>query len=193
MNKPERRTINMELRIDAPEGQTKKIRGLAAVFNSISEDLGGFHEQIAPGAFKSAISGDIRALFNHDPNMVLGRTTSGTLRCSETDRGLEFECDLPDTTYAQDLAACIQRGDISQCSFGFSVDNGGDTWKRDDTGQWMRTIHVVSRLYDVSPVTYPAYTDTSCAMRSLEKARAEFEPPFDDTELRQLRFKLQTS
>jgi HK97 family phage prohead protease len=78
--------------------------------------------------------------------MILGRTTSKTLRLLETDQGLEFECDMPDTQYARDLMACMKRGDISQCSFGFSVDDGGDTWKKDDAGKWVRTIHVVSAL-----------------------------------------------
>jgi uncharacterized protein len=173
----ERRTYTVALRSDAKGGKPI-IRGIAAMFNSMSEDLGGFREQIAPGAFKSALGGsDVRALFNHDPNMILGRSTSGTLRLSETDQGLEFECDAPDTSYARDLMESMKRGDISQCSFGFTVDTGGDTWQKDAAGQWTRTINVVSRLYDVSPVTYPAYPETSCAMRSLEKAQAGVAPP----------------
>lgn len=180
----ERRTYTVELRADTPEGGKPVMRGIAAMFNSMSEDLGGFREQIAPGAFKSALgNSDVRALFNHDPSMILGRTVSGTLRLSETDQGLEFECDAPDTSYARDLMESMKRGDISQCSFGFSVDCGGDTWQKDDAGQWTRTIHVVSRLYDVSPVTYPAYPETSCAMRSLEKIRAETTPPVNNNDL----------
>ena len=180
----ERRTYVVELRTDSEAGSTPKIRGIAAMFNCMSEDLGGFREQISPGAFKSALgNSDVRALFNHDPNMILGRSASGTLRLSESDQGLEFEVDPPDTTYARDLMESMKRGDISQCSFGFSVDNGGDTWQRDEAGQWTRTIHVVSRLYDVSPVTYPAYTDTSCAMRSLESAQ-KTSVPVDNSSLR---------
>jgi HK97 family phage prohead protease len=180
----ERRTYAVQLRIDQPEA-TPVMRGIAAMFNSISEDLGGFREQIAPGAFKSALAGsDVRALFNHDPSMILGRTASGTLRLTETDQGLEFECDVPDTSYARDLTESMKRRDVNQCSFGFTVANGGDTWQKDDAGQWIRTIHVVSRLYDVSPVTYPAYPETSCAMRSLEKIRAETPPAFDNSQIR---------
>lgn len=168
----ERRTYTVSLRNDAVAGKPV-MRGIAAMFNSTSEDLGGFREQIAPGAFKSALgNSDVRALFNHDPNKILGRSTSGTLRLSESESGLEFEVDPPDTTYARDLMESMKRGDITQCSFGFTVDSGGDTWKRDESGAWMRTIHVVSRLYDVSPVTYPAYPDTACAMRSLQQAQS---------------------
>ena len=172
----ERRCYQLEFRSDVKNGKPT-IRGIAAMFNSMSEDLGGFREQIAPGAFKSALgSSDVRALINHDSNLILGRSTSGTLRLSETDQGLEFECDAPDTTYARDLMESMKRGDISQCSFGFTVDDGGDTWQK-EAGAWTRTIHVVSRLYDVSPVTYPAYPETSCALRSLEKVQAGAEPP----------------
>lgn len=184
----ERRTLNVELRAD---GQRGKIRGTAAVFNSLSEDLGGFREQIAPGAFAAALqSSDVRALINHDPNMVIGRTKAGTLRLMETDGGLEFEVDLPDTTYARDLVACMTRGDISQCSFGFSVGEGGDAWQKDAAG-WVRTITAFSRVYDVSPVTYPAYPETSCALRSLEQAQQTAPPAADyDLEQRQLQIAL---
>ena len=167
----ERRCMKVELRADTKAG-VPIIRGMAAMFNSMSEDLGGFREQIAPGAFKRAVeSSDIRALFNHDANMVLGRTTSGTLRVMETDAGLEFEVDMPDTTYARDLMTSMKRGDINQCSFGFSIGEGGDTWEKDSAGNYMRTIRSVERLYDVSPVTYPAYPETKCATRSLEKLK----------------------
>ena len=194
MKEIERRTMTVELRTDN-KGGAPVIKGVAAVFNSMSEDLGGFREQIAPGAFKSCIveGCDVRALFNHEPNMILGRTTAKTLRLLETDQGLAFEVDMPDTSYAKDLMACMKRGDINQCSFGFRVDDGGDTWQKDTAGMWARTIHVVSRLYDVSPVTYPAYAQTECALRSLEKVRAEFTPPFDNTELRRLRLQLEST
>jgi uncharacterized protein len=191
-NEIERRTMKVEFKTGMSGVGTPMMHGVAAVFNSMSEDLGGFREMIAPGAFKSALMGsDVRALFNHDPSMILGRTTSGTLRLTETDQGLEFDVDPPDTTYARDLVACMQRGDINQCSFGFNVDAGGDTWQKDATGQWTRTIHVVSRLYDVSPVTFPAYPDTACAMRSLEKIKAESIPPCNDTDFRKFRLELE--
>ena len=189
----ERRTINYkhEWRLVSGVGKSV-IKGTAALFNSLSEDLGGFREQIMPGAFKSALeNADIRALFNHDPNMILGRTTSGTLRVIETDNGLEYECDVPDTTYARDLVACMQRGDITQCSFGFSIGKGGDKWEKNSAGEWTRTISAVKRLYDVSPVTYPAYPETECAIRSLEKLKAEEIPTFDDMAMRKLKLQIE--
>jgi HK97 family phage prohead protease len=187
----ERRTFNMEFRA-INEKDKPEIKGVAAIFNSLSENLGDFREQIVPGAFKEAlVNADVRALFNHDPNMILGRTTSKTLRLTETDQGLEYECDMPDTSYARDLMACMQRGDINQCSFGFSVADGGAEFKKDSTGQWIRTINKVARLYDVSPVTYPAYPETTVAMRSLDKIKAEEIPPFDDTEIRKMRFEME--
>jgi HK97 family phage prohead protease len=173
--------------------ETPKIGGVAAVFNSLSEDLGGFREQIVPGAFKSCLNNaDIRALINHNPDKIMGRTTSKTLRLAETDKGLEWDCDAPDTSYARDLAVSVQRGDINQCSFSFAVDDGGDTWQKDNAGMWTRSIHVVARLYDVSPVTYPAYPDTSCAVRSLDKIRAAEKPPFDHIGFQKMRHHIES-
>ena len=147
----------------------RRLRGVAAVFNSLSEDLGGFREIIMPGAFRAAVSNsDVRCLVNHDPNKILGRSTSGTLRLEETSAGLEFVCDLPDTTYASDLMETMRRGDISQCSFGFTVEDGGQRWAKGDDG-WTRTITAIKRLFDVSPVTYPAYPETECALRDFQR------------------------
>ncbi len=147
-------------------GEFKQITGYAAVFNSLSEDLGGFREKINPGAFASAIKkSDTVALFNHDSNIVLGRSSAGTLRLKEDKSGLHMEIDPPDTQAARDLMVSIQRGDIKQQSFGFVVKN--DSWETVD-GEEIRTIGEVEELYDVSPVTYPAYPDTSVALRSLE-------------------------
>ena len=177
----------------AADGAAAKIGGVAAVFNSLSENLGGFREQIIPGAFKSALNNaDIRSLINHDPNRILGRTTSKTLRLAETERGLEWDCDTPDTSYARDLAVSVQRGDINQCSFSFAVDDGGDTWQKDAAGMWTRSIHGVARLYDVSPVTYPAYPDTKCAMRCLDKIKATEIPPFDHIGISRMKLELDT-
>ena len=200
----ERRSYKVDLRTDS-KGGMPVIRGTAAMFNSMSENLGGFREMIAPGAFKAALTNsDVRALFNHDPNMILGRCASGTLRLVETDTGLEFECDPPDTSYARDLMASMQRGDINQCSFGFSIDDGGDSWEKDSDGQWVRTVRSVSRVFDVSPVTYPAYVNTDCSVRSLnaaiktdEEKRAAEEaakiPPYDPTAIMKLRMELENS
>ncbi len=179
----ERRTITVQIRADAQDGHTPTLRGTAAVFDSMSEDLGGFREIIAPGAFRAAVnSSDVRCLVNHDPNKILGRSTSGTLRLEETSAGLEFVCDLPDTTYARDLMESMKRGDISQCSFGFTVDEGGQRWAKGDDG-WTRTITAIKRLYDVSPVTYPAYPETGCALRAMRQVEEETTRKDDDLQI----------
>lgn len=165
----ERRQFAIEgLVVEQRDGKPPLIRGHAAVFNSLSEDLGGFREQIAPGAFAAAIEkDDVRALFNHDPNFVLGRSVSRTLRLSEDARGLAIEIDAPETPTIRDLVvAPIARGDISQMSFGFSVRPGGQDWAKDDEGRVVRTLKSV-RLFDVSPVTFPAYTATDVAVREM--------------------------
>lgn len=169
-NEIERRAFAVdELRVERldDESGAPKIRGHAAVFNSLSEDLGGFREQISPGAFGDAIGrDDIRALFNHNPDFVLGRNKSGTLRLSEDRTGLAVEIDPPDTQVARDLAVSIERGDINQMSFGFRVDRDGQEFE-DREGQIIRTLTRVA-LFDVSPVTYPAYPATDVAVRSMD-------------------------
>jgi len=174
----ERRTNTVELRV-AVKADKPVIEGYGAKFRTLSEPMpiirdgekiGTFREQLMPGCFASAIPvSDIRSLFNHDPNLILGRTASGTMVVSEDETGLCFEVDPPDTTYARNLQVSMSRGDITQCSFGFNVAEGGDTYTKDtaNPGAWIRSIHRVAKLYDVSPVTYPAYVDTQCAVRSL--------------------------
>ena len=156
-----------EFRVDSDEGKPPKMHGHAAIFNSLSEDLGGFRERIAPGAFtKTLESSDIRALFNHDSNIVLGRNKSGTLRLSEDETGLAIEIDPPDTQAARDLIVSMGRGDINQMSFGFVtiLDNWANVGN-----EWIRTLLEVD-LFDVSPVTYPAYISTDIAVRSMAEA-----------------------
>jgi HK97 family phage prohead protease len=158
----------------AKDGETdvSVIRGYAAVFNKYSLNLGGFREQILPGAFDAVLQDDVRALFNHDPNFVLGRTTAGTCRMGVDDTGLFYEVDLPDTQTARDLLTSIARGDVSQSSFAFSVAAGGAEWTSDDLLGDIRNVSKVARLYDVSPVTYPAYPDATIAARSLNDWKA---------------------
>ena len=143
-----------------------KIAGYAAMFNVLSSDLGGFKERIAPGAFDKVLDQDVRAVFNHDPSLLLGRSSAGTLRMSVDGTGLAYEVDLPDTTLARDLSELMNRGDISQSSFRFSVLK--DSWVMGDDGGEIRTIEQVGTLVDVSPVTYPAYPDATVAKRSLD-------------------------
>jgi len=142
-----------------------KIVGHAAVFNQLSEDLGGFREKIAPGAFAESIkSSDIRALWNHDANFVLGRNKANTLKLEEDDTGLATEYDFPDTGYARDLLKLIERGDVNQQSFGFMVLPGGSKWRMEDGGLVRTLLNV--ELFDVSPVTYPAYPQTDVSARA---------------------------
>lgn len=165
----ETRSCVAEIRADKESG---KITGYAAVFNSLSGDLGGFREQIKPGAFANTLNADVRALWNHDANIVLGRTTAGTLTLREDNHGLAIEIDPPDTQQARDLMVSITRGDISQMSFGFYTK--GDEWEKRD-GENIRTLTEVE-LFDVSPVTYPAYTDTSVGLRSLDNYNEAHKP-----------------
>ncbi len=166
----ERRTVvTPDLRIISEA--TPRIAGHAALFDSISEDLGGFRERIRPGAFGASLAADdVRALFNHDPNVILGRNRAGTLRLTEDERGLGIEIDPPDTQAARDLMVSIARGDVSQMSFGFSVAPGGQIWEKDAQGGVLRTLTAV-RLFDVSPVVFPAYPDTAVAVRALDAWR----------------------
>jgi HK97 family phage prohead protease len=150
------------------EDAQRDMGGYAAVFNSPTVIAGYFREQIAPGAFSDAIKNcDVRALFNHDANFVIGRNVAKTLVLTEDDRGLTWRATPPATSWARDLAVSIDRGDISGCSFSFvpSVEE----W--DYAGDMpLRTI-MRCDLYDVSAVTYPAYEDTSVALRTLEAHR----------------------
>lgn len=166
--------LKVEMRADAEALPT--IRGYAAVFNSetlIGGKSWGFRERIAPGAFSEALKiSDVRALFNHEEDHVLGRTKAGTLRLSEDDRGLRVEIDPPDTQDARDLITKMQRGDIDQMSFAFTMEGGVQTW--DESGDTpLRIIEKVGELLDVSIVTYPAYADTEAAARSFDQARKE--------------------
>lgn len=150
------------------EDSPAHIIGLASVFDSRSELIFGFREIIKPGAFDDVLSDDVRGLFNHDPNYILGRTTAGTLTLSVNERGLNYDIIAPDTQTIRDLVlAPMQRGDINQSSFAFNVARDGDDWYQDEDGVVIREINRISRLYDVSPVTYPAYQDADSAVRSL--------------------------
>jgi HK97 family phage prohead protease len=147
-----------EFRMENAEYEGNTIRGYAAVYNSDSEWMGGFYEQIATGAFDEVMDNDTRAYFNHDENLLLGRVSSGTLRLGSDERGLYYEVDLPNTSYANDLVELMKRGDVNQSSFAFLIDR--DRWEERD-GKTYRIIEKVSRLLDVSPVAQPAYPDAT--------------------------------
>jgi len=161
----ERRTFALEeVRVaDGENGAGPVIEGYAAVFNAPSEDLGGFREVIHPGAFKKTIGeADVRALINHDPSMVIGRSKTGTLEMKEDIHGLRVKIHPPDTSFARDLVESLKRGDIDQMSFGFNTVR--DEW---DNVQGAITRHLFEvRLFDVSAVTYPAYPQTTVQVRS---------------------------
>lgn len=165
------RSVSGTLRADSPG----KLSGYAAVFNALSQDLGGFVEQIRAGAFAKSLKGGepIRALLEHDNNKLLGSTRSGTLKLSEDAKGLRFELILPATSYAQDLGVLVERGDIAGMSFGFSVPPGGDAWEVRD-GQLTRDL-IDIRLSEVTVTANPAYADTSVAVRSMAAYRAHEE------------------
>jgi HK97 family phage prohead protease len=170
----EQRTFDLELRVDRSE--KPKISGHAAVFN-VMGDGGWFREKVAPGAFADSIQvDDVRALFNHDANIVLGRNRSGTLKLHEDDRGLAIEIDPPDTQFARDLLISIERGDVTQMSFGFETIK--DSWERSTEGNNLdvRTLEKV-RLWDVSPVTFPFYKETDVAVRSHEEWEKSLNEP----------------
>lgn len=168
--KAERRYISpqIEVRSEA-DGQT--IEGIAAVVNS-DTDLGWYTERIAPGAFDNVLKDDVAALFNHDPNFPLARTTAkdeGKLELFITKEGhLGYRYKSPNTSIGKDLAENIRTGIVQKSSFAFTIEE--EEWKQhnDRNVPDVRTIKKIKRLYDVSPVTYPAYNDTSVAARSLE-------------------------
>src|SRR5215203_7203025 len=157
MEAPEQRTIDVDVQNIDTRGRT--LHGYAAVYNVESEDLGGFRERIAPGAFSDVLDADVRALLNHNPNEVLGRTKSGTLRLFDEQRGLRFEIDVPDSPLGENVRAAVKRGDIDGASFRFQV--GDESWDGD-----MRTVQSVAQLFDVTVATFGAYPEASVELRT---------------------------
>jgi HK97 family phage prohead protease len=192
----ETRFYEIESRLTNKNGQDVVV-GHAAVFNSLSEDLGGFREKIMPGAFDDVLKNDVRAYFNHDPNFLLGRTSAGTLRLSVDEKGLRYELDVPNTTAGRDLKENLRLGNITQSSFAFTIGRDGDSWERNEDGADIRIINKVNRLYDVSPVSLPAYpsaNDLALAQRSnfldKEKTRKEEEQNYESNSLLNLKINL---
>lgn len=169
MNK-EIRSIRGDIGV-SDDGNT--LFGYAAVYNSLSGDLGGFREMLKPGCFDAILASnpDVRGLKNHDTDGILGRTASGTMTLSVDDRGLRYEISLPDTQLARDLKVEMKRGDIDGSSFSFTVDDEGQDWISDGNGGVVREIRTVSGLFDVGPVVFPAYEDSTAAVRSYEQMK----------------------
>ncbi|MCW1985343.1 UNVERIFIED_ORG: HK97 family phage prohead protease [Sphingomonas sp. R1F5B] len=156
----------------AADGKGQTIQGYAAVFNSPAEIGDMFIEEIAPGAFTETVAqADVLGLYNHDRSALLGRKSSGTLRLREDAKGLFAEIDLPDTTTGRDVAELVRRGDLKGMSFGFNVKR--EEW--DDTGDVPRRRILQVDLGEVSAVPFPAYSDTTLALRSREAARGDAE------------------
>lgn len=167
----ELRSYSGEIRAEQ-RGDVTHIVGYGSVFDVLSEPMWGFREIIRQGAFDEVLADDVRGLFNHDVNFVLGRTAAATMTLSVDARGLHYDIIAPETPTIRDLVlAPMQRGDISQSSFAFRVAPGGDNWYEDDDGVIIREINKVGRLYDVSPVTYPAYQAADSSVRSLSDWR----------------------
>lgn len=171
-----RTCTDIELRAAEGGDEAQVLVGYAALFGELSEDLGGFREKIAPGAFAKSLGGDVRALFNHDANLIIGRTRSKTLALSEDQRGLRVEISLPDTSVARDLMESVKIGNVDQMSFGFRTIS--DNWE-DIDGKIVRTLIEVE-LFDVSPVTFPAYLQTEIAKRSMADWNTERAPSAPD-------------
>lgn len=171
----EYRKASGEARVDAFDGRL--IRGTAIVFNSLSQEIMGFKERIMPEAVnrtmnaKSGEDFDVRALVDHDSSKIIGRRSAGTLSLRKESDGLKVKIDPPDTSYARDVVQSLARGDISGMSFGFQVLE--DRWHTED-GMDVREV-LDMRIFEVSIVTFPAYTatDASVAMRSLDRFRKE--------------------
>ena len=157
--------------------ESRTIIGYAAKFECWSEPImGWFREKIDRDAFSECDVTDVIMCFNHNIDSILARTTSGTLTLSTDDEGLLFEFEAPATSLGNDMVELVRRGDISKCSFKFTVEE--DEWlyasKENGLEYDERTIRKIDKLYDVSLVVYPAYTDTEASLRHLEERKQQF-------------------
>jgi len=165
---PERRFLPTE----APKVAGRTVSGVAARFNSRSENLGTeehpVYEVILPGAFDGVLNDDVVAAFNHDETRILARSKGGkgSLKLLVDQFGLHYSFEAPNTATGNDLLESIKREDITASSFAFKVAPGGDTFTREADGSTLRTISKIARLYDVSCVVRPAYSATSVSARS---------------------------
>jgi HK97 family phage prohead protease len=175
----ERRTLPVDFHVHRSGDPDKKgvmvVRGHAAVFNSLSHDLGGFREMIAPGAFANVLAGgpDVHLLWDHDPGKALARTGSAKypLELREDDDGLHFHAEVAPTSTAADLAVLLEGGVVDQASFAFTVAEDGTDWASDGDGTVVRTINEVDGLYDVTITAQGAYAATDSNLVAL-RARA---------------------
>ncbi|PAD39810.1 HK97 family phage prohead protease [Terribacillus sp. 7520-G] len=182
MKDKEIRYLHIDTGLAAVNDDEMIIEGYALRFgewsNPLKDSTGqDFLETITPEALKNADLSDVRCLINHDPNMVIGRTTSETLELRVDDVGLWFRCKLPQTSYARDIYENVRLGNVSQCSFGFHLADNGDEAVRDmQSGIVKRTVKAIASLFDVSVVTFPAYnaSDVAVAKRSMDAANKAY-------------------
>tara|TARA_R110000751_G_scaffold46775_4_gene104970 strand:- start:1220 stop:1873 length:654 start_codon:yes stop_codon:yes gene_type:complete len=186
----EKRIFNVESRVEQNDDGKDVVIGHAAIYDSRSEFM-GFYEYIAPGTFTNELikNSDIRALINHDPNLVLARSKfgEGTLKLLTDEKGLAFEYELPETSYGKDLGINLKNGNINQSSFAFTIPKGGDEWSTDDEGNDIRTINEIDKLFDISSVTYAAYSqaesDLIVAQRGLSSYKEKQEIKKEEKDL----------
>ena len=179
-----------EVRLNARTEGLGTIVGTAVVYNSLSEDLGWFREIIKPGAFTESLkTADVRCLIDHLSHLILGRNTSNTLRLRDDEKGLHIECDLPDVSYARDLTVTMDRRDVTGMSFRFNCLE--DEIEYDKDRNITRTV-LKAEIFDVSVVTFPAYTATTVSKRSIErfKTLAETRVPNPGDQIRKARLDL---
>ena len=176
--KKEVRSINIPASVEKrDDGTTGSITGYAIVYDKDSEDM-GFIERIAPGAAKKALErSDIRGLKNHDPNLIFARQ-GVNLELTEDKGGLKYVATPIDTRNFKDVAEEVRSGLLTGQSFGFTVEK--DEWRDLETDHPTRTITEIGEIFDVGPVSYPAYPDTSVAVRLLDEARAAHEIPSEE-------------
>jgi len=173
LTRPELRTIErpVEQRA-ATDDRPTQITGYAALFDTPATIGGAFVEQIDQGAFDDALGDDVRVLFNHDPSLLLGRTTSGTASIAVDETGLRYTVTPPDTATGREVLALLERGDVSGSSFGFQV--LADRWDEATTSTELPVRHIEKvKLIDVSPVTMPAYVETTAEARGQAYALAK--------------------
>lgn len=166
---------SVELR-ESSENGIGTLEGYAAVFNRLSQNLGGFVERIAPTAFNKSLGDGIAVMarYNHDDAGLLGTTHAGTLRLDVDGTGLHYVVDLPDTSVGRDVRALAARGDLRHSSFAFRLAPNGDEWGYTEQGFPLRTVNG-AELVDVAPVNSPAYLDTTVGLRALAVFRTEQE------------------
>ena len=179
-NNMEKRIFNIETRVDTNEEGKDVVVGYASVYDSRSNNLGGFYEYIERGAFTDELikKSDVRALINHDASKIMARSKNGfgTLNLRADQKGLRYEFEIdPELSYAKDLAISLKRGDISQSSFAFTIAPNGDEWSTDADGNNIRTIKKFDQIFDISSVTFPAYSQAESDLIVAKRGLKEYQ------------------